>query len=176
MQIQRLPQKHLRQQINPGYRYIRHQKSKSIIAPPISITVHHKARKRLCNPASWSNHLFNTLLIGQNPLFSYRSIFQKMKSEMRALRLRNHSGKTGEEWMDIRDIFLTQMDTHGKWHMLLSWDYQRIIAYCQKQNQKLNYLIFCENIKRKRYPVEMRAFWNLVFRGVSLFLSRIQYS
>ena len=54
VQIQRLPQKHLRQQINPGYRYIRHQKSKSIIAPPISITVHHKARKRLCNPANWS--------------------------------------------------------------------------------------------------------------------------
>ncbi|RGH36814.1 hypothetical protein DW901_14575 [Firmicutes bacterium AM41-5BH] len=33
---------------------LRPQKSKSIIAPPISITVHHKARKRLCNPANWS--------------------------------------------------------------------------------------------------------------------------
>ncbi len=54
VQIQRLSQRHLRQQINPGYRCIRFQKSKSIIAPPISITVHHKARKRLCNPANWS--------------------------------------------------------------------------------------------------------------------------
>ena len=55
LQIQRLSQRHLRQQINPGYRYIRSQKSKSIIAPPpISITAHHKARQRLCNPANWS--------------------------------------------------------------------------------------------------------------------------
>ena len=54
LQIQRLSQRHLRQQINPGYRYIRSRKSKSIIVPPISITVHHKARKRLCNPANWS--------------------------------------------------------------------------------------------------------------------------
>ena len=41
VQIHQLSKKHLRQQINPGYRYIRSQKSKSIIAPPISITVHH---------------------------------------------------------------------------------------------------------------------------------------
>ena len=54
VQIHQLSKKHLRQQINPEYRYIRSQKSKSIIAPPISITVHHKARKRLCNPANWS--------------------------------------------------------------------------------------------------------------------------
>ena len=54
LQIQRLSQRHLRQQINPGYRYIRSRKSKSIIVPPISIIVHHKARKRLCNPANWS--------------------------------------------------------------------------------------------------------------------------
>ena len=53
-QIHQLSKNHLRQQINPGYRYIRSQKSKSIIAPPISITVHHKARKRLCNPANWN--------------------------------------------------------------------------------------------------------------------------
>ena len=53
-QIHQLSKKHLRQQINPGCRCIRSQKSKSIIAPPISITVHHKARKRLCNPANWS--------------------------------------------------------------------------------------------------------------------------
>ncbi|RHS75636.1 hypothetical protein DW928_15920 [Firmicutes bacterium AM43-11BH] len=46
--------KHLRQRINRGYRYIRFQKSKSFIIPPISITIHHKARKRLCNPANWS--------------------------------------------------------------------------------------------------------------------------
>ena len=54
VQIQWLSQRHLYKQINPGYRYIRHQKSKFVIAPPISITVHHKARKRLCNPANWS--------------------------------------------------------------------------------------------------------------------------
>ncbi len=46
--------KHLRQRINRGYRSIRFQKSKSFIIPPISITIHHKARKRLCNPANWS--------------------------------------------------------------------------------------------------------------------------
>ena len=40
-----LSKKHLRQQINPGCRYIRSQKSKSFIIPPISITIHHKARK-----------------------------------------------------------------------------------------------------------------------------------
>ena len=45
VQIQRLPQRHLHKQITPWYRYIRHQKSKYIIAPPISITVHLKARK-----------------------------------------------------------------------------------------------------------------------------------
>ena len=33
---------------------LKSQKSKSIIAPPISITAHHKARQRLCNPANWS--------------------------------------------------------------------------------------------------------------------------
>ena len=54
VQIQWLPQRHLHKQITPWYRYIRHQKSKSLIAPPISITVHHKARKRLCNSANWS--------------------------------------------------------------------------------------------------------------------------
>ena len=54
VQIHQLSKKHLRQQINPGCRYIRSQKSKSFIAPPISITIHHKARKRLCNPANWS--------------------------------------------------------------------------------------------------------------------------
>ena len=45
VQIQRLPQRHLHKQITPWYRYIRHQKSKYIIAPPISIMVHLKARK-----------------------------------------------------------------------------------------------------------------------------------
>ena len=45
VQIQRLPQRHLHKQITPWYRYIRYQKSKYIIAPPISITVHLKARK-----------------------------------------------------------------------------------------------------------------------------------
>ena len=54
LQIHQLSKKHLRQQITPGYRYIRSQKSKSFIIPPISITIHHKARKRLCNPANWS--------------------------------------------------------------------------------------------------------------------------
>ena len=54
VQIHQLSKKHLRQQINSGYRYIRSQKSKSFIIPPISITIHHKARKRLCNPANWS--------------------------------------------------------------------------------------------------------------------------
>ncbi len=29
---------------------------------------------------------------------------------------RNRSGKTGEEWMDIQDIFLIRMDIHGKLH------------------------------------------------------------
>ena len=45
VQIQWLPQRHLYKQINPGYRYIRFQKSKSFIIPPISITVHLQARK-----------------------------------------------------------------------------------------------------------------------------------
>ena len=45
VQIHQLSKKHLRQQINPGCRYIRSQKSKSFIIPPISITVHLKARK-----------------------------------------------------------------------------------------------------------------------------------
>ena len=54
VQIKRLPQRHLYKQITSWYRYIRYQKSKSFIIPPISITVHHKARKRLCNPANWS--------------------------------------------------------------------------------------------------------------------------
>ena len=54
LQIHQLSKKHLRQRINREYRYIRFQKSKSFIIPPISITIHHKARKRLCNPANWS--------------------------------------------------------------------------------------------------------------------------
>ena len=54
LQIHQLPKKHLHKQINREYRYIRYQKSKFFIAPPISITIHHKARKRLCNPANWS--------------------------------------------------------------------------------------------------------------------------
>ena len=45
VQIHQLSKKHLRQQINSGYRYIRSQKSKSFIIPPISITVHLQARK-----------------------------------------------------------------------------------------------------------------------------------
>ena len=45
VQIHQLSKKHLRQQINSGGRYIRSQKSKSFIIPPISITIHHKARK-----------------------------------------------------------------------------------------------------------------------------------
>ena len=54
LQIHQLPKEHLHKQINREYRYIRYQKSKSLIAPSISITIHHKARKRLCNPANWS--------------------------------------------------------------------------------------------------------------------------
>ena len=54
LQIHQLPKEHLHKQINREYRYISHQKSKFFIAPPISITIHHKARKRLCNPANWS--------------------------------------------------------------------------------------------------------------------------
>ena len=45
---------HLQQRISRDCRYISYQKSKSLITSPISITVHHKARKRLCNPANWS--------------------------------------------------------------------------------------------------------------------------
>ena len=45
LQIHQLPKEHLRQQIIPGYRYIRFQKSKSLIAPLISITVHLQERK-----------------------------------------------------------------------------------------------------------------------------------
>ena len=45
LQIHQLPKEHLQQQINPGYRYIRSQKSKSLVALPISITIHQKARK-----------------------------------------------------------------------------------------------------------------------------------
>ena len=54
LQIHQLPKEHLHKQITAWYRYIRHQKSKSLIAPTISTTVQHKARKRLCNPANWS--------------------------------------------------------------------------------------------------------------------------
>ena len=48
------PKEHLQQQINPGYRYIRFQKSKS---PHCSTHFNHdtpKSKKRLCNPANWS--------------------------------------------------------------------------------------------------------------------------
>ena len=45
LQIHQLPKEHLHKRINREYRYIRYQKSKSLIAPPISITVHLKARK-----------------------------------------------------------------------------------------------------------------------------------
>ena len=45
---------HLQQRTSSQCRYISYQKSKSLITSPISITVHHKARKRLCNPANWS--------------------------------------------------------------------------------------------------------------------------
>ena len=45
VQIHQLSKKHLRQQINSGGRYIRSQKSKSFIIPPISITVHLQTRK-----------------------------------------------------------------------------------------------------------------------------------
>ena len=54
LQIHQLPKEYLHKQINREYRYISYQKSKSLITLPISITVHHKARKRLCNPANWS--------------------------------------------------------------------------------------------------------------------------
>ena len=46
VQIHQLSKKHLRQQINSGYRYIRSQKRKSLIAPPISITIHLQVRKK----------------------------------------------------------------------------------------------------------------------------------
>ena len=42
LQIHQLPKEHLHKQINREYRYIRHQKSKFFIAPPISITIHSK--------------------------------------------------------------------------------------------------------------------------------------
>ena len=45
LQIHQLPKKHLHKQINREYRYIRSQKSKSLIAPPVSITVHLQVRK-----------------------------------------------------------------------------------------------------------------------------------
>ena len=45
VQIRQLSKKHLRQKINLGCRYIRSQKSKSFIIPPISITVHLQERK-----------------------------------------------------------------------------------------------------------------------------------
>ena len=48
LQIHWSPKEHLQQRINPGYRCIRSQKSKSLI------TIRHKVRKRLCNPANWS--------------------------------------------------------------------------------------------------------------------------
>ena len=54
LQIHQLPKEYLHKRINREYRYISYQKSKSLITLPISITVHHKARKRLCNPANWS--------------------------------------------------------------------------------------------------------------------------
>ena len=48
------PKEHLQQRTSSQCRYNSYQKSKSLITSPISITVHHKARKRLCNPANWS--------------------------------------------------------------------------------------------------------------------------
>ena len=45
VQIHQLSKKHLRQRINREYRYIRFQKSKSFIIPPISITIHTKQEK-----------------------------------------------------------------------------------------------------------------------------------
>ena len=43
LQIYQLPKEHLCKQIT--------ESSHLLIAPPISITIHHKARKRLCTPA-----------------------------------------------------------------------------------------------------------------------------
>ena len=45
LQIHQLPKEYLHKRINREYRYISSQKSKFFIASPISITVHHKARK-----------------------------------------------------------------------------------------------------------------------------------
>ncbi len=46
LQIHQLPKEHLHKQINREYRYIRYQKSKSLIAPSISITIHLKEKKK----------------------------------------------------------------------------------------------------------------------------------
>ena len=54
LQIHQLSKKHLRQQITPGYRYIKSKKSKS---PHRSAYFNHgtpQSKKRLCNPANWS--------------------------------------------------------------------------------------------------------------------------
>ena len=54
LQIHQLSKKHLRQQINPGCRYIKPKKSKS---PHRSAYFNHgtpQSKKRLCNPANWS--------------------------------------------------------------------------------------------------------------------------
>ena len=47
VQIHQPSKEHLHKRINPGYRYIRHQKSKSFIAPPISITIPSKKEKTM---------------------------------------------------------------------------------------------------------------------------------
>ena len=68
LQIHQLPKEYLHKRINREYRYISYQKSKFLITLPISTTIHHKARKRLCNPANWSR-LARRSLAGVHSLF-----------------------------------------------------------------------------------------------------------
>ena len=77
--------KHLQQQINPGYRCIRSQKSKSFIAPPISITIHSKVLlfvHQICDNVLRKN-------IGYEFLRIQRKRLEIVKGQNFTLELRN---------------------------------------------------------------------------------------
>ena len=85
VQIHQLSKKHLRQQINPEYRYIRYQKSKSFITLPISITIHSKVLlfvHLICDKVHRKN-------IGYEFLRIQRKRLEILKGQNFTLELRN---------------------------------------------------------------------------------------
>ena len=85
LQIHQLPKEHLHKRINREYRYIRHQKSKSLIAPPISTTIHSKVLlfvHQICDNVLRKN-------IGYEFLRIQRKRLEIVKGQNFTLELRN---------------------------------------------------------------------------------------